>query len=182
MTAAAMKGDRERCLAAGMDAYISKPINAEELFHAITEQTDSLATTDSKAVVTEKGDNIATHERQVVDFAAALDNISGGKQVLQDLAKIFLEECPKLIKNIEQSLDYSDAQSVQRAAHTLKSSALIMVANELVAMTAHIEKLAANKNLSDIKDCIDSLRIAADEANVAIGLWLEQESQMPFKA
>jgi PAS domain S-box-containing protein len=172
MTAAAMKGDRERCFEAGMDAYISKPINPEELFSTIAEQTHAVIATESPGVATDAQDATAIHDDDAVDFEAARSNVPGGGKVLRDLVRIFLEECPKLINDLEQGLAGSESESVQRAAHTLKSSARIIVAQELASITSHIEELAANQELSDVADCLPRLQAAAGKTCDAIRGWL----------
>ena len=175
MTAAAMKGDRDRCLQAGMDAYVSKPIDLEELFKTIAVQTGALPDTDSD-VASDAGKVAADDAPDAVDFTAAQANVPGGIEVLQDLGGIFLEECPKLLNDLLTGLAGNETEPVQRAAHTLKSSSRIMAAQPLADITAHIEQLAANGELADVKECLPKLQADADQACNAIRVWLQSES------
>ena len=175
MTAAAMIGDRERCLKVGMDAYISKPINAVELFNTIAEQTSAVVATEVSTTTTEAQDATTSNKQVVVDFEAAQSYVPGGEKVLRELAKIFLEECPKLISDLHTGLSANEAASVHRAAHTLKSSSRIIVAQSLVEVTAHIEQLAANKELNDVEECLPRLQAATNETCDSIRSWLNAE-------
>ncbi len=177
MTAAAMKGDREECLNAGMDAYISKPINVAELFQTIARQTHMTTSHDQTTPATRVPVDVTA--RPVVDFEAARDNVPGGDDVLADLAEIFLEECPKLLSELLQGLADNDAAVVHRAAHTLKSSSRIIVASVMADLTALIEQLAANNELSDVEECQPKLQAAADEACEVIRNWLTAAGHKP---
>jgi CheY-like chemotaxis protein len=176
MTAAAMKGDRERCLKSGMDAYVSKPIEVEEFFNTIAEQTSAVVGAQSSATTIDSQDVATTNRSNVVDFEAALDCVPGGVTVLKDLAEIFLEECPKLIGDLQAGLAANEATSVHRAAHTLKSSSRIIVAQFLADVTTHIERLAANKELDDVEECLPRLQATADEACDVIREWLNSNN------
>ncbi len=169
MTAAAMKGDREECLEAGMDAYVSKPINVEELFATIAEQTGF---GEAVALSRDQAEDVATPDALTFDCDAALGNVPGGLDVLRELVEIFLDECPKILADLRQGLAERDPSSVRRAAHTLKSSSRIIVATTLADATARIEQLAADSALTDVDECFPGLETAATEACSAIRDWL----------
>jgi signal transduction histidine kinase/HPt (histidine-containing phosphotransfer) domain-containing protein/ActR/RegA family two-component response regulator len=111
LTAHAMKGDRERCLEAGMDAYVSKPVHPQQLFQAI----GTLAPVPAAAGGTHEANGDA-----VWDPAAALARVGGDRELLGELTHLFLDECPKWLAEIHQALDAGDAAELRRAAHSLK--------------------------------------------------------------
>jgi two-component system, sensor histidine kinase and response regulator len=113
VTAHAIKGDREHCLAAGMDGYIAKPMNPGELAKVI--QATVPAGTKLVAVPVDpivKGPSDA--ER--------LARFDGDSELLKELAGIFLTECPGMLDEIRAALGAADSEALERAAHALKGS------------------------------------------------------------
>ncbi len=115
MTAHAMKGDQERCLKAGMDAYISKPIQTQILFETIESLTSDLARLDGADHEKEKGS-------PAIDVNALLTGVGGDRKLLKELADLFLGDSPKMLSRIKQALSTGDAAALARAAHALKGS------------------------------------------------------------
>jgi two-component system, sensor histidine kinase and response regulator len=109
MTAHAMKGDRERCLAAGMDDYLPKPIQAHELL-AVIER----AVPPAPAGAREAGEPL--------DWAAALKAVGGDEDILRELAGVFLEASPRWLEELHAAVSRRDAAGVRRLAHTVKGS------------------------------------------------------------
>ncbi len=116
MTAHALKGDRERCLEAGMDAYVSKPLHAQELLEVI-ERMVSAAT----AAETGSLDEVES-PASVFDRNAALARFGSDRELLQEIVALFLDEAPRLRSEIRASITRRDAKALERAAHTLKGA------------------------------------------------------------
>jgi PAS domain S-box-containing protein len=116
MTAHAMKGDRERCLEAGMDAYVSKPLQAQQLFEIIEGLVPTLAETDMGTP------GQAAPVEPVFDRNMTLTQVEGDKELLQEIIGLFFEGIPKLLSAIQESITHCDARALERAAHTLKGA------------------------------------------------------------
>ncbi len=150
MTANAMQGDRERCLAAGMQGYIAKPVKPVELYDEITrviETAQGSASVPRSAESTAELDDLLEiadsllcdvqvsssasakasttqeppmNESEIYDWDKALDAVGGDESLLQMVLEMFLSECPQHRKNIQQALEQQDHSALAAAAHTLK--------------------------------------------------------------
>jgi two-component system, sensor histidine kinase and response regulator len=147
MTAHAMKGDRERCLAAGMDGYITKPVRFSDI-----EQTLAGLATPPPAAPAKPTEGTASWNR-----AKALDRIGGDEDLLRDLCHIFLEESPKLLQQLQQAIAAGDANAVMRAAHSLKGEAGYLGADGTSHAARQLEEMGHNKDLSRAGDAIATL-------------------------
>ena len=144
LTAHAMKGDRERFLAAGMDAYISKPINSVELFRIIS-QFSSNSNPENESVANRYSTN------DVLDYETALERLGNDKDLLDEALKIFWEDVPTLAKRLKNGLQASDCQLVQREAHSLKGAAAAIGAKRLRETALRLEIAAGEK---DYEKCL----------------------------
>jgi PAS domain S-box-containing protein len=137
MTANTMEGDREKCLAAGMDDYVSKPFKERELLEAIARVRAGVAV----------GKAAAPSRRESIDPAAlaALRELGGenGQELLETLCEQFLTAGVKLVSELEAAVGAGDCTAAQRAAHTLKGSAANFGAADLVAACGLVEQAAA---------------------------------------
>src|SRR5262252_1924109 len=113
MTAHAMKGDREKCLSAGMDGYLSKPIRIDELKQAVFRAGQKRNTGGSP----EQNSFGAIGQLELL-----LDSVMGDRTLLVEMAELWLADSEKQEKQIREGLDSGDAMMVQSAAHALKGS------------------------------------------------------------
>jgi len=150
MTAHAMKGDRELCLEKGMDGYISKPIKKEVLYKTIEEIGSG-----SDDVQTAQADRIA--DDQVFNKEEALEHVGGDMDILKELIEVFFEECPKLMDEIRETMASGDNTALRRAAHTLKGTADIFSAKNVVETALKLEMMAHDEKLDGIEETWSSL-------------------------
>jgi two-component system, sensor histidine kinase and response regulator len=150
MTAHAMKGDRERCLAAGMDFYVSKPIRAARLFEALQAATAKELTEASG--ICSQGSPVSGG--QVVDWGEALHSVNGDQRLLRDIVEAFLDESPRLLTMIRGSIEQQDPKTLQRAAHTLKGSTRYFGATQVSEMALQLESMGARGQLVHARDAL----------------------------
>jgi CheY-like chemotaxis protein/HPt (histidine-containing phosphotransfer) domain-containing protein len=141
MTAHAMKGDRERCLEAGMDGYLAKPVQAKELQQAIEALFNACPDADSV-------DTAAEPAGPVLDQTALLARVDGDRAFLQELAECFLKDSPRLLAAVRDAITRGDAQELSRAAHTLKGSVSNFCAPAAIDAARNLEMLGGEGDLT----------------------------------
>jgi len=141
MTAHAMKGDREKCLAAGMDGYVAKPVRPQELAEAIErclslQETTSPATTPANPPATD-----------IYDAAVLLDTLDGEEELVRTIIDGFLEDIPCQIDTLKAALVQGDAPVVRRQAHTIKGASANVGAEVLRQTAYEVEKAGESGDL-----------------------------------
>lgn len=183
MTAHAMKGDRERCLDAGMDAYVSKPIDVDELYRVIEEigqlpagsgnhpaesRTGSAAagaaSSDSEDSGETSGDsNPAKQAVTCVALDAALRRVGGSEDLLREISAEFRQEAPRLVDQMQAAVERGDATEFSRLAHTLKGAAGIFDAHRVIESAREFEGVQEAQDLSVAEASLPELRAAVAE-------------------
>jgi PAS domain S-box-containing protein len=137
VTAHAMKGDAERCLAAGMDAYLAKPLDPRELKATLA------------AFVTAGAEAASPSAHDVIDERLLLDRVGGDRRALSRLVRLFLVDSRKLAARIRRAIAAQDAAALRAAAHALKGSVSNFVAPVATAAAARLQQIGEAGDLSD---------------------------------
>ena len=160
MTAHAMKGDRERCLKLGMDAYISKPLHPAELFEVV----ETLGFSDAGAAAP----RARVGEIPSFDRKAVLVNFGGDAGLLREIVEAFLEEYPSQLNRIRGGVARSDAAELREGAHSLKGAVSNFGPNEALDLAEQLEFKGRDENLDGAEAVVKQLERAIEELREAL--------------
>jgi two-component system sensor histidine kinase/response regulator len=160
VTAHAMKDDRERCLAAGMDDYVTKPIDPDQLLERLEIAQVHSIESGSGHQATEV---VAGASPRAFDFENALKRSRGQLTLLKQLAHLFLQNLPKALDDIESAVAAGDARALERSAHRLKGAASLISADALAEAANKLERMGRNNELDRLQEVAMELKARAPE-------------------
>ena len=155
MTAMAIIGDKERCLEAGMDSYVSKPIKQDELFETIRHHV--FLPEAKKAPSQAAGEVKNDADAGVLDIALAMSGLGGDEDLLKELAVIFLENCPKQMADTKNAIVQGSGKAVEKSAHAVKGSVGVFCAKLAHDAALRLEIMGRENNLAGAAEAYSSL-------------------------
>jgi len=151
MTALVMKNDRERCLEAGMDGYLAKPIRPQELDEVLD------ARVEQRSSSPKMGSQTLGPSQHPVDANELLERLDGDRVFLAELTELFRADYPRQVTVIHEAILQDDALRVKQASHALKGALSNLAASPAREMAANLERLGASGDLALAKLALGDL-------------------------
>ncbi len=178
VTANAVKGDREQCLAAGMDHYISKPLDSQRLITMIEACLSGGAAPDAPASLKAQGDESTRDVRDgasappPLDFRSLLERCGGNMPLVSRLVARFLAQLTHDLDALRTSMAAGDAGQIVTLAHGLKGAAGYVSCSQIKRIAAELESIGRTQDLTQGDACLSELRREVERCLVSGKAWL----------
>ncbi len=167
-TAFATPGDREKCIEAGMNGYVVKPMSSTDLLQAVIVHTKAAPLDTSTSAEKEPVDSA-----NVIDMDAALERLGGSRDLFNKLAITFLDDTPPKLADLAGQAAEGNMDEVLRLAHGLKNSAGMIQAVDMAAVALELEIAVREERLTEVPELFDRLKVAAETALAALSNMVE---------
>lgn len=177
MTANAMKGDREKYLAQGMNDYIAKPVESQTIMDILIKfstgetEPDNVVQSDIQDVESQKNGNIAD---MTVNLQVLIDSLDNDMESVKEICDVFLQDIPLQLEALGESINSGDCGAASRQAHSIKGASGYVGADAVRELAFTMEKAGKGDNISELTQKLPELQQAYDEASNSITTYFEE--------
>jgi CheY-like chemotaxis protein/HPt (histidine-containing phosphotransfer) domain-containing protein len=171
MTARAMQGDREECIAAGMDAYVSKPVQFAALFETIQQLIPDLdrgQMAAASAPAVPESNPLNETKPPVVDRQSLLERVGGDMEFLRQVAEVFFDTWPTHLAQMQEAVAAQDSRQLQEVAHALKGAVGGLQAMAAYEAALRLEQLGRSGDMSGAESALARLQEEVRQLKAAL--------------
>ncbi|MBI5787441.1 MAG: response regulator [Candidatus Schekmanbacteria bacterium] len=185
MTAHALKDDKEQCLQAGMDDYVSKPISAESLFQAVERAwplikgKDKMTKEEKMAGFIKNADGVpldSPDQEKHFDEDVLMGRLGGRADLLKKIVKLFIDNAPHMLSEIREAIVKKDAQALDDAAHAFKGAVSTFAAASAYETAKELETIGRSGNLSQAETMFGDLEKEVDLLKPALSKFVRSQT------
>jgi len=172
MTAHAMKGDREKCLEAGMDDYVTKPVDPQVLSEALEKWLPEIedGSVALRAMEGEQGaDTSAATGRRILDRAALMARLMDDTDLVREVLDEFLKDIPHQIETLKSAIEAGDVETAHRQAHSIKGAAANVAAEALREVAFEMEKAGKAGDMDRMAAIMPEIERKFERVKLVIG-------------
>ncbi len=168
MTAHAMRGDREKCLEAGMDAYVAKPLDVKQLLGLVESVAEDRCSVQTNGHQQSEEENFTSTSTPIIDYAGAMKRLGNDAELFQEFIVYYDEDAKQLVQQIEQSIENEATGDLHRAAHNLKGLASNLGAQCVVNAAYSLERIGKNAELPKASEALQVLKSEMERLDTAL--------------
>lgn len=168
MTAHALQGDKEKCLQAGMNDYISKPVTPKGLSEVLEKWLPSIQTGTMLEPVASQRTNPASPDLDTWDIQGMLERMMGDKDLAKMIVEGFIGDLPKQIQSMKNFVENKDIVGCERQAHTIKGAAANVGGRVLSSLASEMEILAKNGDIIGFESLLIEIEKKFDQLKIAM--------------